>query len=55
MTDKENKYKGGDVVYTKENPDVKMIVRRYISQIYYCRFADEPDRKELALFERELI
>lgn len=55
MGEKENKYEVGDTVYTKENPTVKLIVRRYISRIYYCRFPDLPDKKELALFERELV
>ena len=51
----ENKFKAGDTVYTKVNPDVKLIVRRYIKRSYYCRFAGEPDKKELALFQRELV
>lgn len=55
MTEQENKFKEGDIVYAKVNPDVRLIVRRYISRIYYCKFADEPDKKELALFERELV
>jgi hypothetical protein len=55
MEEKENKYKAGDIVYAKENPGLKLVVRRYIDRIYYCRFPDEPDRKDLALFERELV
>ena len=55
MKERENKYGAGDTVYAKLNPDVKLVVRRYIDRIYYCRFPDEPDRKELALFERELV
>lgn len=55
MEDDENKYKAGDVVYAKANPDVKLIVRRYIDRIYYCKFQNDPNRKELALFERELV
>ncbi|MEQ9286609.1 MAG: hypothetical protein RIG77_06850 [Cyclobacteriaceae bacterium] len=55
MEERENKYGTGDTVYTKVNPDVMLVVRRYIGRIYYCQFPDEPDRKELALFERELV
>ena len=53
--EKENKYVAGDVVYAKEDPEVKLVVRRYISRIYYCQFPNEPERKELVFFERELI
>ena len=52
---KESKYKAGDTVYAKKDPAIRLVVRRYISQIYYCRFLDHPDRKEAALFERELV
>lgn len=52
---KEAKYVAGDTVYSKANPDVKLVVRRYVSRVYYCRFPDEPDRKELVFFERELV
>ncbi len=52
---KENKYKAGDAVYAKIKPDVKLVVRRYIDRIYYCKFFNEPNRKELALFESEIV
>ena len=52
---KANKYSAGDEVYAKKDPEIKLIVRRYVDSIYYCRFPNEPDRKELALFERELF
>lgn len=51
----ENKYCEGDFVYAKENPALKLIVRRYIDDIYYCKIPNEPDKKELVYFERELI
>lgn len=50
----EHKYKAGEVVYQKANPDVKLVVRRYLNRIYYCKFQDDAERKELALFEREI-
>ncbi|MEQ9405597.1 MAG: hypothetical protein RIM99_18555 [Cyclobacteriaceae bacterium] len=53
--EKENRYAANDTVYSKANPDVKLVVRRYIHRIYYCGFPDEPKRKELALFEREVV
>lgn len=55
INDQDNKYKIGDLVYTKKNSDVKMIVRKYYAKIYYCKFADLPMKEELALFERELL
>lgn len=55
INDHDNKYNVGDLVYTKKNSDVKMIVRKYYAKIYYCTFADLPMKTELALFERELV
>jgi hypothetical protein len=51
----ENKYKEGDVVYAKKDPLQKLIVRRYVTEIYYCKIANDPAGKELVYFERELI
>ncbi len=55
MEQRENKYTSGDIVYAKVNPKEKLVVRRYIDKIYYCKYHDEPDRKELPLFTRELV
>lgn len=51
----ENKYKEGEEVYAKENPSLKLIVRRYVTRIYYCKIKEDPTRKELVYFERELL
>ncbi len=50
----ENKYKEGETVYAKVNPECKLIVRRYVKRIYYCTIRDNPEEKELVFFEREL-
>ncbi len=50
----DNKFKEGQVVFSKRDPSQKLIVRRFIKGIYYCRFPNEPDKKELVFFEREL-
>jgi hypothetical protein len=50
----ENKYKEGDIVTAKENPNKKLIVRRYVDRIYYCKVENDPSAKELVYFEREL-
>ena len=51
----QNKYMPGDVVYAKVNPTLKLKIRRYIDQIYYCKVQDDPDHKELVYYERELV
>jgi uncharacterized protein YodC (DUF2158 family) len=53
--EKENKFIVGDRVFTKVKPTIEMIVRKYYAGIYYCTFVREPEKKELALFEREII
>ncbi len=49
------RFKIGELVYTKVAPKVQLIVRKFYANIYYCTFADHPEKKELALFEREII
>ncbi len=51
----QNKYNAGDIVYAKVNPRLELVIRRYIDQIYYCKVKDDPERKELVYFERELV
>ncbi|GAB3223686.1 hypothetical protein J0A67_10255 [Algoriphagus aestuariicola] len=50
-----NKYKVGEKVATKADPSVELTVRKYYAGIYYCVFVALPHKKELALFERELL
>jgi hypothetical protein len=52
---KQNKYNAGDIVCAKVNPTLKLIIRRYVGQIYYCKIQEDPERKELVYFERELV
>lgn len=42
-------------MYAKTDPKIKLIVRRYIDQVYYCNIQGESERKELVYFERELV
>lgn len=51
----ESKFKEGEIVCAKVNPGLKLIIRRYVDRIYYCKIHDEPDRKELVYFEREIM
>ncbi|WP_169719743.1 hypothetical protein [Algoriphagus marincola] len=48
-------FKIGQTVFTKVAPNVKLKVRKFYANIYYCAFVDDPQKKELALFEREII
>ena len=47
---KGNKYKEGKVVFAIVNPTIKLIVRRYVDRIYYCRIQQNPTQKELVYF-----
>ncbi|MFD2561212.1 hypothetical protein [Aquimarina rubra] len=49
------KYEVGDTVFTKINPNISLIIRRYIDGIYYCGFQNDPDRWELGLSARALV
>jgi uncharacterized protein YodC (DUF2158 family) len=51
----ENKFKEGEVVRAKVNPNQNLIVRRYVDRIYYCKIQEDLSHKELVYFERELI
>lgn len=43
------------MVYAKVNPTMKLVIRRYVDQIYFCKVQEDPERKELVYFERELV
>lgn len=51
----ENKFKEGEEVYAKVNPSLKLIIRRYVDRIYYCKIKKNPTQKELVYFEREIM
>jgi len=50
----DNKYKEGSVVYAIADPEVRLVIRRYVDRVYYCRAQKDPAQKELIFFEREL-
>jgi hypothetical protein len=51
----ENKFKEGDVVVERTRPTQKLVVGRFLNQIYYCRAQENSNQKELVYFERDLI
>ncbi len=50
-----NKYKEGETVYARTNPDLKLTIRRYLKRIYYCVAKNRINSNELVYFERELM
>ena len=50
----ENKYKEEQVVHAKFNPGLKLVIRRYVDRIYYCKVQDDHNPKELVYFEGEI-
>jgi hypothetical protein len=51
----DNVYKAGTVITARENPGLKLMVTKYYHRIYYCSIVNDPTRKQLVYFERELI
>lgn len=49
-----NSYKEGDTVSPISNPKQRLIIRRYVDRIYYCRDPKDDNGKEYAFFEREI-
>ena len=50
----DNKFAEGSVVYAIAKPTVKLIIKRYVDRVYYCRAQLDPAQKQLTFFEREL-
>lgn len=50
----DNIYKEGTLITAKASPDQQLLINRYYKRIYYCTPVDEPARKFLVYFEREL-
>jgi hypothetical protein len=51
----DNKFKEGSTVCAKVNPLQKLLIRRYVDRIYYCKIQNDLAHKELVYFERELM
>ncbi|MEQ8336510.1 MAG: hypothetical protein RIA62_04150 [Cyclobacteriaceae bacterium] len=51
----ENRFKSGDVVYSKNAPRIKLIVRRCIDDVYYCKVHASAYSPEKTFYERELM
>jgi len=51
----EEKFKKGEIVFARIAPKTKLVVEDYKDRIYYCSLDDEPKKKHLVYFERELV
>lgn len=49
-----NKYKEGSIVVARTDPGQKLLIRRFVDHIYYCKIYDDQKAPELVFFEREL-
>lgn len=45
----------GIFITAKENPSLRLKIKKYYQRIYYCEVVGDEQRKQLAYFERELI
>jgi hypothetical protein len=50
----ENKYAEGQYVHAIDSPHIKLIIRRYLDRIYYCKIAEFPEHDDLVYFERQI-
>jgi hypothetical protein len=50
----ENKYIKGQVVYALVKPSEKLLIRRYVDRVYFCKIQSDLNIKEKVFFEREL-
>lgn len=50
----ENIFLVGETVFAKVQPEVLLVIRRYVDRIYYCRLKDKNDDRDLVYFEHEI-
>ncbi|MGB3466629.1 MAG: hypothetical protein WBA74_15215 [Cyclobacteriaceae bacterium] len=50
----ENIFKIGDIVYAKIPKGLKLIVKRYVNQVYHCKVYNHPGNREITYVEDEL-
>lgn len=50
-----HKFESGDIVFSKKNMGLKLVVRRYEDEVYHCKEYNSSKNKEHAYFERELV
>jgi hypothetical protein len=51
----DNIYKTGTVVTTKENPNRRLVIMKYIHRTYYCAVVGDAEINNLTYLERDLV
>jgi hypothetical protein len=54
-TNNDNIYGVGITIAAKEHPETQLVINSYYQRIYYCSPVNDPVKKELVYFERELV
>lgn len=49
------KYGIGTTVFAKAIPHEELIIRRFVTKIYYCRLTDNSDDNDVVYFEHDLM
>jgi hypothetical protein len=55
ITIADNIYAVGTVITAKVDQKLELRIVKYYQRIYYCVVVSDPERKQLAYFERELV
>ncbi|XOV91082.1 MAG: hypothetical protein ACFHWX_12820 [Bacteroidota bacterium] len=50
----ENLFKPGEIVYARNPPNIKLIVRRFVDEVYFCKVFNHPGNIERAYSEKDL-
>ncbi len=51
----DNIYTVGTVIYARQNPTIKLVIKSYKARIYYCEAIDSERKTTKAYFEHELL
>jgi hypothetical protein len=51
----DNIYTVGTVIYARQNPAIKLVIKSYKARIYYCEVTDSDRKTTKAYYEHELL
>lgn len=55
MRQNDNIYKTGSIVAAKKDPNVKLMIRKYIHRTYYCTVIGDAAISQLRYLEKDLL
>jgi hypothetical protein len=55
VTNNDNIYQEGTTICAKAHPEMELRIDKYYRRIYYCSVVGQPDHKQFAYFQAELI